>query len=459
VEATRGVYRPRHPEQTPFYQCLDDYWEEFERGYEILFEKTHGPLREVVTRAVKRFLKCGLLHFGLARLRCDACGRCRYLAYSCRTRCFCPSCAAKRVAGFIDWVCSRILEPVSHRQVVFTIPKVLRPVFRKNRTLLGRLCRCAWETLAEMYRAAFPAEEVMGAAVIAIQTAGDQLQWHPHAHALVPDAVWTRDGRRFSISYLDPHVMTRIFQLKVLGMLVEECCLSPGFADRLLTWRHSGFQVYRAESVEPDDAPALERLCAYIGRAVFASTRVEYDPSAGTVRYRTAKGAQLCLDALEWIALVIQHIPNRGDHTHHYFGYYSNAARGKRQKLVTAPDSSAAGAKQQLATADADSDTEDFRRQCRSAWARLILRVYEVDPLVCPDCGGRFRVIAFIDAPETIRRILRHLHLWDLPARPPPVPWLRRKIEALVPDRSEDPDREPSSLDDDSHGSNPIWAD
>jgi len=83
--------------------------------------------------------------------------------------------------------------------------------------------------------------------------------------------------------------MTRIFQVKVLRMLVEESCLSPEFADRLLTWRHSGFQVYRAESVEPDDTPALERLCAYIGRAVFASTRVEYDPSAGTVRYRTAK--------------------------------------------------------------------------------------------------------------------------------------------------------------------------
>ena len=130
----------------------------------------------------------------------------------------------------------------------------------------------------------------------------------PMATPWCPTRSLTRDGRRFSISYLDPHVMTRIFQVKVLRMLVDEHCPSPEFADRLLTWRHSGFQVYRAESVEPDDTPALERLCASIGRAVLASTRVEYDPSAGAVRYRTAKGAQLRLDALEWIALVIQHL-------------------------------------------------------------------------------------------------------------------------------------------------------
>ncbi len=138
-----------------------------------------------------------------------------------------------RVAAFTDWVASEVLEPVSHRQVVFTVPKVLRPVFRKNRKLLGLLCRCAWETLKEMHQGAFPEGDVRGTAVIAVQTAGDQLQWHPHLHALVADAVWGRDA------------MTRIFQAKVLRMLVDERCLSREFAARLLTWRHSGFQVYR----------------------------------------------------------------------------------------------------------------------------------------------------------------------------------------------------------------------
>jgi hypothetical protein len=165
-------------------------------------------------------------------------------------------------------------------------------------------------------------------------------------------------------------------------MLVNQRCLSREFAARLLTWRHSGFQVYRAESVGPDDRPALERLCAYIGRAVFASSRVEYDPSSGAVHYQTAKGAQLSLDALEWIALVTQHVPDPGEHTRHYFGYYSNAARGKRRKTVGADAGQAAGDDADPAAGGADgcshdSESRDFRRECSRSWARLIQKVYD----------------------------------------------------------------------------------
>jgi hypothetical protein len=48
----------------------------------------------------------------------------------------------------------------------------------------------------------------------------------------------------------------------------------------------------------------------------------------------------------------------------------------------------------------------------RSTWARLIHKVYEVDPLECPRCKGPMRVIALIDDAPVIRKILRHLGLW-----------------------------------------------
>ena len=49
----------------------------------------------------------------------------------------------------------------------------------------------------------------------------------------------------------------------------------------------------------------------------------------------------------------------------------------------------------------------------RSAWARLIRKVYEADPLECPKCHGPMRIIALIDAPPVVRRILEHLALWQ----------------------------------------------
>ena len=46
-----------------------------------------------------------------------------------------------------------------------------------------------------------------------------------------------------------------------------------------------------------------------------------------------------------------------------------------------------------------------FRKVCRSRWAAIIQKVYEVDPLVCQKCGGRMRVIALIerkDQPQVV---------------------------------------------------------
>ena len=54
-------------------------------------------------------------------------------------------------------------------------------------------------------------------------------------------------------------------------------------------------------------------------------------------------------------------------------------------------------------TQEVDSDARE------SAWARLIAKVYEIDPLVCPECGAEMTVIAVIEDPEEISRIMRHL--------------------------------------------------
>jgi uncharacterized protein YwlG (UPF0340 family) len=48
-------------------------------------------------------------------------------------------------------------------------------------------------------------------------------------------------------------------------------------------------------------------------------------------------------------------------------------------------------------------------------WAMLIKRVYEVDALACPQCGGQMKVIAFIEPPQgiVIEKIMRHCGLWQ----------------------------------------------
>ncbi|MFH1154828.1 MAG: IS91 family transposase, partial [Pseudomonadota bacterium] len=58
--------------------------------------------------------------------------------------------------------------------------------------------------------------------------------------------------------------------------------------------------------------------------------------------------------------------------------------------------------------------------ESRQNWARLIQKIYEVDPLVCPKCQGSMKIISFIEKLDVIEKILRHLDLWDSRNHDPP---------------------------------------
>ena len=59
-------------------------------------------------------------------------------------------------------------------------------------------------------------------------------------------------------------------------------------------------------------------------------------------------------------------------------------------------------------------EESDISPAQRKAWARLIQKIYEVDPLTCPKCSGTMKIISFIEREEIIKKILKHLGLWEL---------------------------------------------
>ncbi len=72
---------------------------------------------------------------------------------------------------------------------------------------------------------------------------------------------------------------------------------------------------------------------------------------------------------------------------------------------------------------DCDSVIASRTARGKAAWARLIRKVYEAGALDSPKCKGPLRVIAVIEYPEVIRRILEHLGLWapQVKERSPPL--------------------------------------
>jgi hypothetical protein len=75
--------------------------------------------------------------------------------------------------------------------------------------------------------------------------------------------------------------------------------------------------------------------------------------------------------------------------------------RATHQRGVAAED---------LGYAPLSDDGEEVNVDARKrAWVRLLAKVYEVDPFVCPKCGADMKVIAVIEDPDELKRILRHL--------------------------------------------------
>jgi hypothetical protein len=261
VEISCRVYRPRKPRDSPLYQLVERHLEELLRVWPERFARQHGPLRPVVERVLREFLRCGLLEHGFARLWCPECRRSVLVAFSCRGRSFCPSCEKKRQLLWAEWLCDEVLAPVAHRHVVLTIPRLLRPLFRRRRELLTELGRAAAEATIELVRRGVGGDARPGI-VVSIASAGDLVQWHPHLHLLTTDGGKTADGSWQPLPEWNATLLMSLFRERLLARLVEAHAISPELVKKLLAWKPPGFSAHVAETIESTDKLRLEDTAA-----------------------------------------------------------------------------------------------------------------------------------------------------------------------------------------------------
>ena len=150
------------------------------------------------------------------------------IPYSCRGRSFCPSCEKKRSILWAEWVREEVLEPVPHRHVVLTMPRLLRPLFRRRRELLLDLSQCGAEALSEYIRREVGAHMQPGI-VVSVATSGDLLQWHVHLHILVTDGAFSDDGTFLSLATWNGEALMRLFRERLLARLIEKHAISQGW--------------------------------------------------------------------------------------------------------------------------------------------------------------------------------------------------------------------------------------
>jgi hypothetical protein len=310
------------------------------------------------------------------------------------------------VIEFGELLCEKILEDVPHRQWVFSLPKRIRLYFLYDRELLPDLSRCTWKVLNTYLKQGVPYEDATPGGVIAVQTYGDFQQVNPHTHVIATDGCFCGDGSFIIGPKPDAKQLEGLFRHEVLKMLKAKGKITDYVIENMMNWHHSGFTVYCGSQILPDDEKGLEQLARYIIHASFSQERMIYIPKressdgiAKVVYHSKNKEDSETFDALDFLARIVSHIPDKGEQMARYYGFYSNRSRGERNKKDKDDQS--------MLVAQTDVSNKAFKKN----WARLIKKIYEVDPLVCPKCMGAMRIVAFIEAPDVIKKILKHLGL------------------------------------------------
>jgi hypothetical protein len=482
VQSSSTAYRPRDAATGVLHAVVRDHLEEF-----LHLARAHGDGRGVpafVERELRGFLTCGVLAHGFARLRCADCGFERFVPFSCKGRGFCPSCGGRRMAERAANLVDRVLPAVPLRQWVLTVPHRLRYLMAWDH----RLCRavlavyvrvlCGWYRRRGRRRGL--ADPRTGT-VTAIQRFGGGLNLHVHYHTLVLDGVFVRDDAGEAVFRpLPPPTDADV--ARILGTIARRVRrllarrgLLPGGADEgegdvaadlspslaLMTagavqgrealgpaagrriaqvgrdptrpWQPStgprqahqdGFDLHANVRVGPLDRRGREHLVQYVLRPPLAQPRLQRRRDGHVVLalqrpWRDGTRALVFppLAVLERLAALT---PRPRINLLVYHGVLAPNAAWRAAVVPVAAECEASG---DDASGAAAADSASRGRHI--AWATLLQRVFEVDVLACPRCDGRLELLATLEEPTVVRRILTHVGLPAepvTPRAPPPAP-------------------------------------
>src|SRR5256712_5812258 len=482
-----ATYEPRDPSRTVLYKVIAEHLETFLASFDA--DPDAKRLPDYVQREFYDYLQCGILAHGFLRLGCDTCKKEMLLAFSCKRRGFCPSCAGRRMAQTAAHLVECVIPWVPTRQWVVSVPIPLRYWSAPSQELTAKVHTIIRTTIGQYYvnqavKRRLERQKVQPGSVTFIQRFGSAINFNVHYHVVLLEEVYLdRTGQglkpRFvkgeppsdaDIADVVQTISRRVIRtLRHLGYLeagsndavatgydplLSEApelarTLAASVTQRIAFGERAGQPVRRIGSGfgYEGESPALTgpRCASVHGFSLHANTQVpahRRDQLERLLRY-TARGA-VALERLEEAA--------HGDLVYTCTKPWSDGTTGmtlsplelleklaalvplSRVHLVRyggclAPHSSRRGAITPTPRQQGVEGDDATTGSPRWSWARLLKRVFALDMATCPFCRqGSLRMIAAITQAEVIRKMLRHL---KLSADPPPLASARAPPETF----------------------------
>jgi hypothetical protein len=154
---------------------------------------------------------------------------------------------------FGEWITEEILYPLPHRQYVFTLPKVLRPYFRFDRKLLGKLSQCAHQFLKKFFQTTLNGKKgyARGGRLHSNLRRPGQFSLPPalsgHRRLLYGQRLVLRSNRNRRKE------AGKSFSLQGPKSLFSEKRTSEELVEKLLSWKNSGFSIHNQVKIKSRD--------------------------------------------------------------------------------------------------------------------------------------------------------------------------------------------------------------
>jgi len=187
-------------------------------------------------------------------------------------------------------------------------------------------------------------------------------------------------------------------------------------ASRGLVVKSSGFSLHAGVATKAHERDKLERICRYIARPAISEERLSLN-SSGDIIYKLKKPWDDGTTAIKLLPMQLMErlaalVPRPRVHLTRYHGVLGPHYKYRKQivpQQKTTP---------QLALVAGASDDKPVQTKTkRISWARLLKRVFNIDITVCQKCQGKIKIIAAIEDPKVIKKILDHLQLPSMAPR------------------------------------------
>jgi hypothetical protein len=259
-----ATYEPRDPSRTVLYQVIAEHLETFLAS--LHDDPDAKGLPAYVEREFYDYLQCGVLAYGFLRLGCDTCPKETLLAFSCKRRAFCPSCAGRRMAQSAAHLVECVIPWVPTRQWVVSVPIPLRYWMSSSRELMAQVHTTIRTTIAQFYvnqavKRGVARHNVQPGSVSFVQHFGSSINLNLHFHVVFLEGVY--QGR--SDAGLKPRfVKAEPPSDADIAMVLQKICHRVIRKLRRLGYLEAGMDVAVATGYDPllDNEPELARSMA-----------------------------------------------------------------------------------------------------------------------------------------------------------------------------------------------------